>query len=409
MNRIELNVDIEKLLKEVSDITYTPVSHFRKQNGEYVLTKSYPEITFLPTLAKNFPKSILCDKPAKIVETEFQSILYGYVNLPDGSFLILGPILEMSFDNNSAARFIKKLNLPLSEVKNFLDYYDSTSHYSIYRFAKIVKFICRLFNDEIPHTIDILPDGYKKEKTEQLDSETKKPTDRDTAIVKSQNYEKELYSYIYTGQYKQLKVFLDKVMYDEETAIYSPSIMRNNQYMVIISTALASRTASRAGANYDAAMKKADFYIKKTDIAQTFEELYDIHKHMLLDFAKLVSDSKIGKPVSALYLKVLNYVSDNLYEKITTADIAEALNLSRTYLSTNFKNETGINLADFINELKIDEAKRLLATTDKTLIWIANSLCFSSQSYFAEVFKKIVGCSPKEFRENPVMYHKISE
>ena len=403
MDKINLTVDTEQLLKSIADITYTPISHFERIDGEYVYEKSYPDISFLPTLVKNFPQSLLkSEQPAKIIEIEHQTMLYGYVHLPDETFLILGPIIETALYNDSARRIITKYNLPLSDVKEFLNYYESTAHYSIYRFAKIAKFICSLFNDEAPHTIDILPDEYKKKKTEPLNTGFNKPTDRDTAIVKSQNYERELYSYIYTGQYKQLKSFLDKVMYDSETEIYSPSVMRNNQYLVIISTTIASRAAFSAGANYDTAMKKADIYIKKIDAAQSFNELVDIHKHMLLDFAKLVADSRIGKPASALYYKVENYISDNLYEKISTCDIAKALGMSRTYLSAHFKEESGINLSDFINQMKIQEAKRLLINTDKPIIWIASSMYFSSQSYFTEVFKKIVGCSPKEFRDNPV-------
>lgn len=401
MSKENLSVDVEKLLMNISDITFTPISHIT-QTDDSLRIKSYPQIPLLEELVAHFPKDLTnATSTAKVAETEHQTMLYAMIKLKDGSFLILGPIIETALDNHSATKLIKKLNLPLSDVKSLLTYYDSTAHYTIYRFAKIAKFVCSFFQDDVPHTIDILPDAYNK-KNIPLTSATVKPTNQDTTIVKTHKYERELYSYIFSGQYKQMKDFLDTVMNEEDSVMYSPSVMRNNQYLVIISTTLASRTAAQAGANYDTAMKKADTFIQKVDSAQSIRELVDIHKHMLLDFAKLVADSRIGKPASSLYIKVEGFITENLYEKITTADIASALQMSRTYLSAHFKNETGKNLADFINELKIDEAKRLLVSTDKSIIWIANSLCFSSQSYFTEVFKKIVGCSPKEFRDNPL-------
>ena len=189
MFKINLTVDTEELLKNISDITYTPIAHFNRCENGFGLENSYPEIPLLPSLAKKYPKVLLeADLPAKIAETGQQTMLYAYVHLPDESFLILGPIIETVLDTNSATKLIKRLDLPLSDVKNLLDYYDGTSHYSIYRFAKIVKFICTLFNDYAPHTIDILPNEYKKTKIENIEAQSKTPTDRDTAIVKSQKY-----------------------------------------------------------------------------------------------------------------------------------------------------------------------------------------------------------------------------
>ena len=65
-----------------------------------------------------------------------------------------------------------------------------------------------------------------------------------------------------------------------------------------------------------------------------------------------------------------------------------------------FKADTGENLSDFIQKEKIDEAKRLLRYTDKSLIAISSYLGFSSQSHFNRIFKSITGKTPKEYRLN---------
>ena len=78
--------------------------------------------------------------------------------------------------------------------------------------------------------------------------------------------------------------------------------------------------------------------------------------------------------------------------------MAQDLFLSRSYLSTKFKKETGMTLSQYIQEQKIEKAKSLLKTTDRSILEIATYLGFSSQGYFQNVFKKLTGMTPKEYR-----------
>lgn len=65
-----------------------------------------------------------------------------------------------------------------------------------------------------------------------------------------------------------------------------------------------------------------------------------------------------------------------------------------------FKEELGIHIGAFITSCKLEEAKTLLTYSDKSLSEISNYLCFSSQSYFQNVFKKQYGITPMQHRKN---------
>ena len=80
------------------------------------------------------------------------------------------------------------------------------------------------------------------------------------------------------------------------------------------------------------------------------------------------------------------------------SDVARRFGYNQTYLSSLFKRETGKPLAGFINEVKVDEAKRLLRATDKPIVEIAVALGFSSQNYFQTVFKRFSGLTPEAYR-----------
>ena len=73
--------------------------------------------------------------------------------------------------------------------------------------------------------------------------------------------------------------------------------------------------------------------------------------------------------------------------------------LSRPYLSSKFRQETGQTLTDFILKEKTEEAKRLLRYSEKSLSAISAYLGFSSHGHFARVFKKYAGMTPGEYRE----------
>lgn len=79
--------------------------------------------------------------------------------------------------------------------------------------------------------------------------------------------------------------------------------------------------------------------------------------------------------------------------------MADHIGRSRSYLSARFKKELGFDLGDFIMQCRMEEAKSLLRYSDKTLSEISSYLCFSSQSYFQNVFKRKYGITPKQYRE----------
>ena len=120
---------------------------------------------------------------------------------------------------------------------------------------------------------------------------------------------------------------------------------------------------------------------------------------MVLDYAERVAKIRLGQNPSVLVMKVSNYIQQHLSEPIKTEDIAKALYMGRSRLSTNFKKETGMNISDYITQVKIDEAKRLLRYSSKSFLSISIYLGFSSQSHFTKVFKEKTETTPSEYRQ----------
>ena len=120
---------------------------------------------------------------------------------------------------------------------------------------------------------------------------------------------------------------------------------------------------------------------------------------MAISYTRAVEELRYNRNQSELTKNVASYIRHHLSDAIKTSDIAASLFMSRSYLSTRFKDEAGMNLTEYIHYIKISEARHLLAHTDKNLSLISNYLGYSSQSHFTRTFKKLTGLSPIEYRE----------
>lgn len=96
--------------------------------------------------------------------------------------------------------------------------------------------------------------------------------------------------------------------------------------------------------------------------------------------------------------RAASYIAEHFADPITLSDVADNIHLNASYLSTLFKQVTGLSFKEYLNHVRIDEAQRLLTTTDDPIMDIAIACGFSDQSYFTKVFKKLTGMTPKQYR-----------
>jgi AraC-like DNA-binding protein len=102
-------------------------------------------------------------------------------------------------------------------------------------------------------------------------------------------------------------------------------------------------------------------------------------------------------------LKVKNYIAKNYMDEVRLNTLADIAGMSPSAFSRFFKLHTGRNLSEYIIEMRLGYASRMLVDTAKSVAEISFQSGFNNLSNFNRIFKKKKGCSPSEFREN---YHK---
>ena len=125
------------------------------------------------------------------------------------------------------------------------------------------------------------------------------------------------------------------------------------------------------------------------DICYTFQDNIEIFTDNL--FMTPEKSSKIVKNAA-------EYISQNFSEDITLATVADHLHVNTSYLSTLFRQVTGMTFKEHLNRVRIEEAARLLSNTDYSVMEIAIACGYKDQSYFTKVFKKLTGLTPKQYR-----------
>ncbi|MFV0362963.1 MAG: helix-turn-helix transcriptional regulator [Suipraeoptans sp.] len=129
-----------------------------------------------------------------------------------------------------------------------------------------------------------------------------------------------------------------------------------------------------------------------------FSTIDRLIEEMLISFCKKVQVLKM-KNLSYPTYYCIDYVKSNISNKIKLEDIAEKLKLNPSYLSTVFKEEYGMNFSTYVISEKIEEAKKLILFSDKSISEIASMLSFSDQSHFSRNFKQYTGHTPRQYRQ----------
>jgi len=134
---------------------------------------------------------------------------------------------------------------------------------------------------------------------------------------------------------------------------------------------------------------------KQEDVLYDFrlqKSFYD-----LLDFVfeEALSIDEDKHDTSKAIQMTINYMKKNFKEPITREKLAKLAGLSPSYYSYAFKKEIGMSPIEFLHNVRIEKAKKLLVSTNDKLKVISQNVGFNDEFYFSRIFKKRLGVSPK--------------
>lgn len=210
-------------------------------------------------------------------------------------------------------------------------------------------------------------------------------------------FEQEICKTISNGDIDRAKKLLRQINLVPHAKL-APSTLRSYKNSMICSCAFMTRAAIAGGVNPDKAFSLSDIYINEIERIQDLKELQAIESTMAEGFSKMVQDIK-KTAYSKAVLNTIYYIDNHLCEDIKIEELAKEVYLNSSYLSSLFHKETGFTISEWILNKRIEEAAFLVLHEKSNIADIAFFYHFSSQSYFVQCFKKVMGMTPGEYRK----------
>jgi len=161
---------------------------------------------------------------------------------------------------------------------------------------------------------------------------------------------------------------------------------------------LLSRAALEGGADAEQIFGLNYKYLSQIHDFKSIDELSFWLSGIMARFTDCVFNLTNVKHIDVIY-KAVDYIKRNYMKKITLDEVASKVNLSTTYFSAVFKEEMKCNFNSYVNKIRIEMSKKLLADNTIPLVDVANLVGYEDQSYFTKVFRSQSGISPGKFRE----------
>ena len=172
---------------------------------------------------------------------------------------------------------------------------------------------------------------------------------------------------------------------------------RQMRYWAVACISIGIHYAILGGLDETDAYNLSDTYIRYVDDLTEVKECVTYLKEKAMELASKVRKFKERNIYSPIIKKCLHYIHIHLHERLPIAMLASQLGVSRDYLSTLFRKETGVSLHAYILHEKLEASKQLLIQGEAYDV-ISYSFAFCSESHYITCFKREYGMTPRQYK-----------
>ncbi|MGM0876222.1 MAG: helix-turn-helix domain-containing protein [Bacillota bacterium] len=311
-----------------------------------------------------------------------------------GSILI-GPFLSSIPSIGFISDVISKNKLPVSERKELQEFYKSLSVLSSKDSNSIGDLLVNMcihehINSQLI-TSEIIKSPINKEQLKTNIAESK------NIIEFRYKYEKKLMNAISKGdKVKVVRIFKENSSILNITDRIPESPIRSVKNISLVLNTLCRIAAERGGVHpiyIDNISEKFAILIEKAPNLPYLKKLGVVMVNEYCDIVKIFST----RNYSPIVKKAVDYIDLNIENHLTLNDIAATIHVNPSHLSRKFKRETNMNIIDYINQKRVEEAKLYLQRGNISITEIAFMVGFNDLNYFSRVFKKFTSLTPSQY------------
>ena len=322
-----------------------------------------------------------------------------YFSFNDGqdNFVIIGPYISRPHEA-LCPEICQRLQVPLAQIDDLKGFYyripfiENVDRLES-ELAVLLKYVLK--TDEF--NIECINIVWGEKETEAIKEEQDSPLSM-RAIEERYETEDALLEAVSQGDLKQAITYMgifSKYHFEQR---HSDSLRNAKNYGFVLNTLL--RKAVQRSAVHPAHIHKVSTaFALRIETVLSRDELSKTINEMLRKYCLLVRNHSLRR-YSLPVRRAVDYIDFNFTEQLSLEQIAQAAAVNYSYLSSQFKKETGSSVVDRINMKRMEKALTLLTTTRLPIGGIAERCAFENDSYFTRTFRKLYGKSPREYRRD---------
>lgn len=399
-----LSKNVHFLMDSFYNLKGLPIRYYLDNS----LIRILPDIPSFIDPGVQMQQQLLPDQQTVSYLVTDEIMFYGVISEEDGGgMFVIGPGFHWKPSVNLLSRTMINSAIARQHAEEFNAFITGIPLITFENFLSALCFFHFALNQKRLTVESLLLSGNKFQRFEpgiQSNlSEVLYEADGDPPVHDTYNLERQIMYYIRSGSTDKLKELFENAV-RARAGTMSKDALRQEKNIFISTATLVTRAAIEGGLDVEMAYHLSDLYIQQAESLTRLDLLSLLRQQMVLDCAKRVEENKYPADVTSLTESCIRLIRKRMNTAILVRELACELGVSVSYLSRIFKRDLGVSLNDYINCEKIEESKRLLAFSDKPLSEISSYLCFSSQSYFQNLFKNITGLTPLKYRN--AMYHQ---
>ena len=313
--------------------------------------------------------------------------------------LVIGPFLMNFLSESYVAAVMEEYGIIAYPPEIVEDYLRKITSGVFSKAIMLVRFIIIVLTQHLPGPFDLFP-AFHDEVQSRISEKQVNAVARsreEESYHNTYELERMIYARVQNGDADYFRNISQTVRYKAGKTADTP--LRQAKNLFIINVTLATRAAVAGGLDEEIAYQLSDEYIQTVENMVSLDSIDHLSASMLVDFTERVQEASLPlKDIPEDISRSIRYIRLHTNSNLSVQEVADVVNLSRSHLSRKFKEVMGFDISAFMMRCKLEEARSLLMYSRQSIAEISNYLCFSSQSYFTNVFRKKYGLTPKKYR-----------
>lgn len=316
--------------------------------------------------------------------------------------VVLGPVLLGDLTESCLRRMFLEYQIPVNTLQQIAQHLRKSPRMMLDTFLWFLSALNITINQQIWNSREDMVDNMSMESLLEKAALFREENAEyvSTSPKLAYAYELQLLHYLEQGDTKGLMQWWNNAYRAErgKAQHMNGGLSLHSWNRFIATAAIVSRAAIRAGLSAETAFPLYDYYVELAHKQQNPSFWEEITTQMLQDICERVRKSRHQKTENPLVNKAAAEIEEHIDHPPSVRNLAAQLQVTPEYLSASFRKVMGVTITEYTNKKRIERAQRLLRYTDRSLADIAQYLSFSSQSHFQNMFKKITGLTPQEYR-----------